>query len=409
MKYLAAILFLLLTACSSKSSKKNNAISSANNKESGYTIDLDNAAEIDEIPYSTLFKAPKTIILETKSECLIERIRTIDIYHDSIYILDASANSLLVFNMDGKFLYQLGSVGNAPGEYTDVADFTINRKEGILYLLDEGTNRILKYDISSKNFLGHINIERSQHQHFCLQYVSGKLYMNETNKNREETNKYLLKEINIETGKQEKSYLSADEYNKGWSLALRFPYGFFYSRNTSSPKFVEKFMNTIVSVSEDGVLPAYSIKSKDFTTTEDIKKVIDSNDFIERRNNFRNFYNKNKVYDINQFIEFKNFVCFKYYKGDMWFYALYNKETGNTQVTRLFINDYIYEKNYFPMDIYCNNEKGIYTVLKSAFIPSFIDDIIDPGFLNSEIDQYEELKAIKEDANPIIFYHEYLP
>jgi hypothetical protein len=101
--------------------------------------DINNSLQIDSI-----FRDIKTIPLETKSACLVSYINKVMFYEDKIFILD-DKQKLLVFNINGKFLYQIGKIGRGPGENTQQKDFDID-KNGNIYLLDY--QRIQKYNIN---------------------------------------------------------------------------------------------------------------------------------------------------------------------------------------------------------------------------------------------------------------------
>lgn len=72
--------------------------------------------------FSDLFVQKKIIHLETTPESLIGVIESI-IYlqkEQKIIVLDSRvAKTILVFGLDGKFLYRIGKKGEGPGEYTD--------------------------------------------------------------------------------------------------------------------------------------------------------------------------------------------------------------------------------------------------------------------------------------------------
>lgn len=85
------------------------------------------------------------ISLETTPSCLIGRIQKIEIYKDQIFILDPFiAKKLLVFDMSGKFLYQISERGKGPGEYMDIFDFVI--RENKIYILNDRTS-VIEYTI----------------------------------------------------------------------------------------------------------------------------------------------------------------------------------------------------------------------------------------------------------------------
>lgn len=75
------LVLLVLTICQSCSSY--HATTSLADVD---TINIDKSLHEDSILFSTYFKAPKVIPLETKKECLIQNVRSLEIFKDNIYI-----------------------------------------------------------------------------------------------------------------------------------------------------------------------------------------------------------------------------------------------------------------------------------------------------------------------------------
>ncbi|MFC0878286.1 6-bladed beta-propeller [Saccharicrinis sp. FJH2] len=89
------------------------------------------------------------IPLETKPGCLIGEIEKIVMDDSLIYIQDRKSNSLFVFNLKGKFIFKISSVGNGPGEYIYLRDFYIDNDSRNIFILG-AHNKILKYNLSGK-------------------------------------------------------------------------------------------------------------------------------------------------------------------------------------------------------------------------------------------------------------------
>ncbi len=76
---------------------------------------------------SDIYEALEMIGLETRDESVIQKIDKIEIHDQNIYILDSKgAKALLVFSIDGKYKYKIGSIGNGPGEYIEPIDFDVD-------------------------------------------------------------------------------------------------------------------------------------------------------------------------------------------------------------------------------------------------------------------------------------------
>lgn len=88
----------------------------------------------NQLQIDSLFSEIMVIQLETKPECLISNIEKLLIHNNRLYIQDRIGR-ILVFNMDGKFLLEVGKTGKGPGEYLKLLDFEIDKNEEI-YVLD---------------------------------------------------------------------------------------------------------------------------------------------------------------------------------------------------------------------------------------------------------------------------------
>ena len=200
--------------------KDNTPISPISNNKNLLTIDIDKAEEVNNILYSSLFKSPKSIILETNENCLIKSVGGVQVYRDRIYILDKETKNLFVYDINGVFQQKIGSVGSGPGEFLGISDFTIDTQGNIIYLLDDYTNNMYKYDAISGKFIEKIKIEVKKEQISDIQYVSGYIYSNSIPVN-ENSEKHLLMKINVVNGKKEVAYLDFNQYNKGSKLQLK--------------------------------------------------------------------------------------------------------------------------------------------------------------------------------------------
>ena len=85
--------------------------------------------------------------LETNDNCLIGQIVKITIKNNLIFVNDNN-NKLFVFNDEGKFLNQIGSVGQGPGELITLYDFYID--DQYVYIKDMLRRRFTKYTYDGK-------------------------------------------------------------------------------------------------------------------------------------------------------------------------------------------------------------------------------------------------------------------
>lgn len=134
--------------------------SSCNDKGKDENIYINKETKIIKIPEEifqtdssdSVFSSFKFLPLETNDNCLISFIVNLKVENELIYINDGFKR-LLVFDSKGNFRYQIGSIGNGPGEYLEMRDYLIF--EDHIEILD--FKKILTYSltgeyISTKHF-----------------------------------------------------------------------------------------------------------------------------------------------------------------------------------------------------------------------------------------------------------------
>lgn len=369
------------------------------------TISIDGATRCDSLIFSDFFKAPKVVLLETKPECVVQNIRSLEIYKEDIYILDDRANKLYVFDGNGKFKRTISSPGRGHGEYMKLADFSIDRTKEIIYLLDEATDEILKFSLNDYKFLSSIKAVQNGYLTYCMQEIGGKIYLNRSSVSEKE--KYELREIDERNGKQVGKFLKSDDYNHGWNFPLSLEHSNFYSKNSQSPKYIGLFSNLIMNVTADGVSAAYIVDSRKFVNKEEVLKMQKIAEGKLEKIDFSGIYSQKRIHQISRFIESPSKVFFQYLEGDERNYLVYDKASGKTKTSSLFMDDYVSEKNMIPMDFCYSDERGVVALLKPCFMPHFIKYIIDGGKMRTHLDNYSRLIKLNKDSNPVLFFHEY--
>ena len=369
------------------------------------TISIDGATRCDSLIFSDFFKAPKVVLLETKPECVVQNIRSLEIYKEDIYILDDRANKLYVFDGNGKFKRTISSPGRGHGEYMKLADFSIDRTKEIIYLLDEATDEILKFSLNDYKFLSSIKAVQNGYLTYCMQEIGGKIYLNRSSVSEKE--KYELREIDERNGKQVGKFLKSDDYNHGWNFPLSLEHSNFYSKNSQSPKYIGLFSNLIMNVTADGVSAAYIVDSRKFVDKEEVLKMQKIAEGKLEKIDFSGIYSQKRIHQISRFIELPSKVFFQYLEGDERNYLVYDKASGKTKTSSLFMDNYVSDKNMIPMDFCYSDEQGVVALLKPCFMPHFIKYIINGGKMRTHLDNYSRLIKLNKDSNPVLFFHEY--
>lgn len=369
------------------------------------TISIDGATRCDSLIFSDFFKAPKVVLLETKPECVVQNIRSLEIYKEDIYILDDRANKLYVFDGNGKFKRTISSPGRGHGEYMKLADFSIDRTKEVIYLLDEATDEILKFSLDDYKFLSSIKAVQNGYLTYSMQEIGGKIYLNRSSVLEKE--KYELREIDERNGKQVGKFLKSDDYNNGWNFPLSLEHSNFYSKNSQSPKYIGLFSNLIMNVTADGVSAAYIVDSRKFVDKEEVLKMQKIAEGKLEKIDFSGIYSQKRIHQISRFIESPSKVFFQYLEGDERNYLVYDKASGKTKTSSLFMDDYVSDKNMIPMDFCYSDERGVVALLKPCFMPHFIKYIINGGKMRTHLDNYSRLIKLNKDSNPVLFFHEY--
>lgn len=369
------------------------------------TISIDGATRCDSLIFSDFFKAPKVVLLETKPECVVQNIRSLEIYKEDIYILDDRANKLYVFDGNGKFKRTISSPGRGHGEYMKLADFSIDRTKEVIYLLDEATDEILKFCLDDYKFLSSIKAVQNGYLTYSMQEIGGKIYLNRSSVLEKE--KYELREIDERNGKQVGKFLKSDDYNHGWNFPLSLEHSNFYSKNSQSPKYIGLFSNLIMNVTADGVSAAYIVDSRKFVNKDEVLMMQRIAEGKLEKIDFSGIYSQKRIHQISRFIESPSKVFFQYLEGDERNYLVYDKASGKTKTSSLFMDDYVSDKNMIPMDFCYSDERGVVALLKPCFMPHFIKYIINGGKMRTHLDNYSRLIKLNKDSNPVLFFHEY--
>ena len=107
-------------------------------------VEIKKGFSFSEIADSTLYVA-----LETKPDCLIGEVRMIEKLDSLLFILDYSPN-LFVFNTNGKFINQIGKIGDGPNEYVGINAFYLDKKNKRVVIIDEMKGALIHYDYYGK-------------------------------------------------------------------------------------------------------------------------------------------------------------------------------------------------------------------------------------------------------------------
>jgi hypothetical protein len=79
---------------------------------------------------------------------LIKYINSVFITDSLLFIVDLSLKAIFVYDLNGYPLYRIGNLGQGPGEYVNLRDVTLDRKEHKIIICDVTSQKIIYYDFS---------------------------------------------------------------------------------------------------------------------------------------------------------------------------------------------------------------------------------------------------------------------
>lgn len=128
---------------------------SADTKDSIVKMDLEtNLLNYKNLKLSNLSDSIKVIALETNANCIIgdfsKLIKTKD-----FLLINGSDQHLFMFDLQGRFLREIGKQGRGSDEYLSLNDFAYSKKENLIYVNTIGAS--LKYTING-DFVTRINL-----------------------------------------------------------------------------------------------------------------------------------------------------------------------------------------------------------------------------------------------------------
>ncbi len=141
---------LLLLSCNVKEKTQIDQGVHNFNEGSGTIIKIPEDVGESTIKLDSLISDFKFIILETKEECLIGSINKVLSVEGFFIIHDKGNNTITRFDSEGKFINQIGSVGQGPNDYNEAYDVSINELKSEISVLDLKGRKLVKYRLNGE-------------------------------------------------------------------------------------------------------------------------------------------------------------------------------------------------------------------------------------------------------------------
>ncbi len=389
--FIICILLYIVSSCSTST----NTIQT----KGAYTVCLDSIFVEKEMKFTSMFKQDKSsfFLLDTTSNAMIGEISKMTVCNNHIIISDQwTRNQILIFDKTGHLLYSIGQVGQAPGEYSQITDFTCSASDDLLFILDSRTRKIMVYQLSTGIFAYSIDC---MHDCFHIHFFDGKLYTDHPTFFKGQESKHLLVQIDINSGEIIQSYIEPEKYNQGFDSPLSNTGGPFLSSNANQFKYSQIFANTIFTASDEEVLPYLTLESSQWICQKDLEGIDVNND---PKGMFK-IIQKDKYYGLSRYIETKKSIFCSIQKGDNFYYLCYEKANGNILFTPLlkedvFFNDTNFE--YLRLRYGGSDDRGAYFYLSPSSARVLSEDIYKDS-------KFDVIRNLGDNFNGAIFYYEF--
>lgn len=346
---------------------------------------------IDEMDYSFMVEDSVLIVpLETKDDCLIGEVSKLIYQNDLIYITDNLSKSVFVFDLSGKLVSKIHSVGNGPGEYANISYFAVHGTDMVIY--DHYIKRLFFYNASGELIRDKDISDIWGQDLFC---IGDKLYL--PNSSSSESGYYHLFTIDLSDSDKYEKYLpfSEPEGNPGWGVDS------YHALLKDEALIYHWPYDTLYTVKDKEVYPSYLIDLGDRCLP---KQYIYGDGTIALKTAIRDNY----IAGIERVRQSEKHLFLAFSDSKENYTAIYNKETSEMQVVKDLVNNKLGN-----LLLQQNDEK--YTIQDEKIIQCYSSDYWSyysaDHFANKELHFYSEklrqqfiklCQMDESDANPII-------
>ncbi|MBN1768937.1 MAG: 6-bladed beta-propeller [Prolixibacteraceae bacterium] len=359
MRNFILVLVVILYSCSNATNKPNER------EDDVIVINIDNTVLKISVPMSLYVEGVKVVPLEENESCMLGDINKVCMIDNSLFITDGSSNSLYEFDLNGGFIRKIGQVGNGPGEYRSVSDFSISRSNKTIYVLDRSRHVILKYSQTAE-FIKSIPVEESV---YAISVIDDKIYLKHSA--FMQSSQYLLTAID-ESGHTHITMLPYSKYSKGYSgfklLARR---QFINTENDT--KCLTPYGETIYTINKNKAVPFLTVATRHSFNNADV-------DMLEK------FETQEAS---GELIQEQNRLFSDKYWGVEWYFETQDILLVNSRYKNL-SNSIIYDKNNKKYVCFNRPDDNISNL---SFSPSIIGSNKD--YIISYVRQNEEISFIQ--------------
>ena len=379
------LLFLSLLSCKEDNTEDFSKLENETCKKSNvYNINLLRDAK-SKLNISEYFSVESVIKLESDSIHSIAKISEIFFLNESFYIVDRRFDLLYVFDLYGKFKFQIGAVGNGPGEYLNISSVSLSEKKDKIIIYSSESRKLLSFSTEGE-FIGSKSLDI-----FGYNFVinDSKEYVFYINYNLSDLSGYNNILITDSNGNINDTAFPFSEKRDIFSIASS---GILIQNHNREILFSEPYSDTIYTYKNRQFCPRYSFN---FGDSKVPKKIYNNRvSFMGAAINYMHLR--------PDIIETNNWLLTGFTRNRIYEYVVYNKITGNFVKKSDFNISPLQKLYYTPVGVL--NENTFIGEISPSRLGIFSDK--DPQFIDNLKSEdsvlYNGIKDIKNTDNPVI-------
>ena len=262
----------------------------------------------------------RVIPLETDDNCLIGNVSKISFFDNKIFVVDLyKASKVFVFDLEGNYLYSIGTQGKAYGEYMLIGD--VNITEQYVDFIDCGQWKVVRYNLSGEVL-----------KEISLAKAFGTSHFIELNKNR-----YMLI---FQTYAEEHpfrieirdSLLNIKETALPFLYVRDEPAGQIVKDHQGNYLYYSLFNDTIYTITENSIKPTYNTS---LYNKEEINDFLRKTEGMNQREFLKALNSKdNKIVSFYSFFESDRHYFIQYRRGGDVFNSIVDRYHSISKTTK---------------------------------------------------------------------------
>lgn len=274
-------------------------------------IDVTGAGMISELD----FKIVNIIQLESNDRSIIGHASPVKYYKDRIFLFDKTTNkSLFAFDTTGKFINRT-MMGRGPSELLFPVAFTIDEKNDMILIYDQGSFRLMMYDFNL-NYIKHINANEIFMSDLAMINDSIFLVRHRSLKSKNiegaEFYAYTLYNTDFKSGRHSDIVLTSNTTPSAMGNPI--------TKRDGSLLFISEYDYTIYRLREESITEAYRIDFGEKGYSDEELHLLSTAEMFEQRSAGR------KIVHFHSLISSKSFLVVTYLT-DIFRSVFYSPET----------------------------------------------------------------------------------